>query len=114
MPVTTAGIVGPPSSASLAPNTPANTRLGQAGDTIVQELHGRFYEQLYRGNVYHVGHAGLVALASTTITLTSTSTPILGIYNPSTSLFNAVLLQCALTAVVNTVTTPVGAGAFVW
>jgi hypothetical protein len=38
----------------------------------------------------------------------------LGVWNPSTSTVNMVLLQAALQAFINTFTTPVGAGVFVW
>lgn len=88
-------------------------RGGRTGETIISQIHGRFYEQVSRGNVYSIG-CGPTALSANTITLTATSTPILGIFNPSTSVFNVVVLQAALVAYANTLTTPVGPGAFVW
>jgi hypothetical protein len=111
MPQTIGGQVGP---ALAADNTYPPIRLDRSGAPVVTELHGRFYEQAFRGNIYFVGGAGLVALSANTITLTATSTPILGIYNPPTSTFNAVVLQASLSTVINTVTTPVGSGAYVW
>lgn len=87
-------------------------RAGKLGDTIVSELHGRFYEQVYRGNVYSAG-GGLTALSANTITLTATTTPILGVWNPGNSPVNLVMLQAALEAYINTFTTPVGAGLWV-
>lgn len=91
-----------------------SVRLGKNADTIVSELHGRFYEQVYRGNSYFTGTTGIVALSANTIALGATSTPILGIYNPPTSPVNVVLLQAQLQLLINTVTTPVGAGTFAW
>lgn len=87
-------------------------RGGKSGEAIVQELHGRFYEQNYRNAIYSVG-GGLTALSANTITLTATTTPILGVWNPSTSPVNLVILQASLQAIINTFTTPVGAGLFV-
>src|SRR5437899_2830425 len=75
-------------------------RLGRLGDALVSELHGRFYEQVFRGNVYSIG-MGFTALSANTITLTATSTPILGVWNPPTSGVNLVILQAALAAAAN-------------
>ena len=88
-------------------------RAGRQGDIIVSELHGRFYEQTYRGNLFSNGHTGLVALTANTITLTATTTPILGLYNPPGSGVNAVINQAVLSAGINN-TAAVGPGAFVW
>src|SRR5258708_1295950 len=88
-------------------------RQGRLGDAIVSELHGRFYEQVFRGNVYSIGCSG-TALSATTITLTATSTPILGVWNPATSPVNLVLLQGGLEMFANTLTAPLYPGAFVW
>lgn len=110
LPVT--GQVGPALLADGVTTQPL--RQGRGGDVIVSELHGRFYEQVARGNVYSIGQGAVTALSANTITLTATSTPILGVWNPTTSTVNLVILQCALTCYINTFTTPVGAGAFVW
>lgn len=90
-----------------------NLRSGRQGDLVVSELHGRFYEQVYNGNVYSAG-SGVTALSGNTITLTNSTTPIVGVWNPSTSTVNLVILQASIQAFINTLTTPVGAGAFVW
>ena len=107
------GIVGQPSTSSIQAGTTPTVRSGQLGDMIVSELHGRFYEQVYRNNVYSAG-SSVTALSANTITLTATTTPIVGVYNPSTSTVNCVILQASLQAFINTLTTPVGAGGFVW
>lgn len=88
-------------------------RAGKQGDAIVSELHGRFYEQAYRGNLFSAG-SSVTALSANTITLTATTTPIVGVYNPSGSGVNLVILQSAMQSFINTLTAPVGAGAFVW
>src|SRR6266404_2573281 len=89
-------------------------RQGRGGDVIVSELHGRFYEQTYRGYVYGNGTTTLTALSANTITLTATTTPILGVWNPLSSTANLVISQAELTLFANTFTTPVGPGTFVW
>ena len=89
-------------------------RQGRQGDVQVSELHGRFYEQNYRNNIYFTGHSAVAALSANTITLTATTTPILGIYNPSSSTVNAVVLQAMLNVVSNNLTSGAGPGAFVW
>ena len=105
-------IVGQPSAG--APNAVMNGRAGQQGDLIVSELHGRFYEQTYRGNAYFIGNTALSALSANTISLTATTTPILGVWNPSASTVNLVMQQAMLTCVANNLTSGAGPGAFVW
>lgn len=88
-------------------------RQGRQGDVVVSELHGRFYEQNYRSNVYFTGGT-LTALSANTITLTATTTPILGLYNPSSSTVNCVVLQAMLNCVASNLTSGAAPGAFVW
>ena len=97
---------------SSAPNTQAPLRQGQLLDLIVSELHGKYYEATYRGNVYSVGMSQ-TALSANTITLTATTTPIIGIWNPSTSPVNLVPLKakCVITVAGNSAVAP---GGFVW
>ena len=83
------------------------------GSTYVSEFHSRFYLQNYRGNVYSNG-VGVTALTANTITLTNTTTPILGVWNPPSSGVNVVLLQANTMTVFNTWTTPTGCGALLW
>lgn len=73
-------------------------RAGQQGDLIVSELHGRYYEQVYRGNMYSVCTQGTGI--TTTAALATTFTG-LAIGNPSTSGVNLVLnkFTCAQFAV---------------
>lgn len=96
--------------------TVIGARAGRAGETIVQDLHGRYYEQNYRGNVYSDGIPTVVAITASTYnigTLGATCTPIAGLWNPATSPVNAVLLQ----ATMNTIKTALqntGCGPFFW
>jgi hypothetical protein len=89
-----------------------NIRQGKLGDAIVSELHGRFYEQVYRSSVYSIG-SSTTALSANTITLTATTTPIVGVWNPGTSTVNLVILQAALQIVVQAASST-AQGAFVW
>ena len=108
----TQNTVGQPSTTSLAANTIVATRAGQLGDLIVSELHGKYYEQTYRGNLYSFGMTS-TALSANTITLTATTTPIIGVWNPTGSGKNLVILKakCQLTVAGNSAVAP---GAFVW
>ena len=115
--------VGPiATTASIAPGTVVATRSGNLGDTIVSELHGRFYEQAYRGNLFS-GGLTLTSISNATFTsatglsgtlgTAATGTPIAGIWNPSVSTVNAIILQATL-AITETALTATGAGGFVW
>ena len=83
----------------------------------MQELHGRFYEQAYRGALFSIGTgASAVSINNATFTaatLGATCTPILGVWNPGTAKVNLVILQASLSAVL-TALTATGPGGFVW
>lgn len=83
-------LVGPASSTTVGQGTTLPVRSGgQGGDVIVSELHGAYYEQCYRGNVFN---ASLQAVGTTTVGLATTYTGLV-ISNPITSTVNMVLLQ---------------------
>jgi hypothetical protein len=105
------GIVGAPANSLSAGSTPS-ARMGQLGDLIVSELHGRYYEQNKQGNLYSVGMTS-TALSANTVTLTATTTPIIGVWNPTGSGKNLVILKskCLITAAGNSAVAP---GGFVW
>lgn len=111
MPIPVSGQVGPQAVADGVTSQPF--RQGKAGDIILSELHGRFYEQVYRGNVFGNGVTALTALTANTITLTAATTPILGVWNPPTSIVNLILLQATLASGINAAAAT-GPGAFVW
>ena len=90
-------------------------RQGKQGDLIASELHARFYETTYRGNVFSGGLplTAINAATFTSATLGATCTPIIGLWNPPNSGVNASILgaklSVALTALQNT-----GCAPFVW
>jgi hypothetical protein len=107
------GTVGP-SYANDGSVPAAGVRIGRTGETMVSEIHGRFYEQVYRGNVFSIGTT-LSALSANTITLVAATTPILGVWNPPASTVNLVMLQAALGVVTNAgAAATTGHGALVW
>lgn len=103
------GQVGPQ---ILADGSVQTVRLGRLAETIVSELHGRFFEQVFRGNVFSIG-SGLTALSANSVLLTASATPIVGVYNPASSGVNLAILQASLGAQLNNVTS-VAPGAYVW
>lgn len=105
------GSVGAPQSSMQAGTTP-NLRQGQLGDLIVTELHGKFYESTYRGNLFSTGMTS-TALSANTITTSATTTPIIGVWNPLSSTINLVLVKakCLITVAGNSAVAP---GAFMW
>jgi len=117
------GSVGPGSASSLAPGTNPNIRQGQLGDMIVSELHGRYYEQAYRGNFFRTGTTTVVAGASAhgtatggsgTLATAAGAQPMLGVWNPLSSTVNLVITQATFAAFYNTATTPAPFGTLVW
>ena len=67
-------------------------RGGKQGETSVSELHGRYYEQSYRRNVFI---AASQAVATTTVGLATAYTGLV-ISNPVTSQVNAALLMATM------------------
>lgn len=104
-----------PGQQNLSDGVAANARGGRQGDVIVSELHGRYYEQNYRGNTYSGGMTAtsINAATFTTATLGATATPIVGVWNQATSPVNLVIQQVNL-QVFLTALTSTGPGAFMW
>ncbi len=96
---------------NLGDSAVTTMRGGKQGDGIVSELHGRYYEQTYRGNMYSVCNQAAV---TTTGTLATTFTG-LAVANPAASGVNLVInkFTCAQFAVgaAAVVGVSVGAGA---
>lgn len=82
------------------------------GSQRVGDAHGRFMDAALRGSLYSIG-SGATALSANTLTLTATTTPIVGVWNPPGSGVNLVILQIAAQVYINTLTTPVGSGPLV-
>lgn len=70
------------------------SRAGKQGDQLVSELHARYYEQTYRGNVFSLCTQGTAV--TTTAALATTWTG-LGFANPVGSGVNAVLTKFGAT-----------------
>ena len=108
---TSQGRVGPPIASVITDQTVDN-RMGNMRELVVQEAHGKFYEGTYRGNRYSIGNT-VAALSANSITLTATTTPIIGVWNPNTSTVNLVIDKATLQIAVagNSAVAP---GGFVW
>lgn len=112
MPLIISGAVGDQAFADGS-SPAAGLRQGKSGDLIVSELHGRMYEANLRGRLFHLVGSSNVALTSLNAIatgLTATATPIVGLWNPPTSLVNLVPYKAiaTLTTVANTAVAPGG------
>jgi hypothetical protein len=106
------GRVGPD---TLTDGAQAKLRQGKNAEAIVQELHGRWYETNYRGNVYSAG-MGFTSISNATYTvatLGNTCTPVVGVWNPTGTGVNLVILYATLGVGV-TALQATGCGPFVW
>lgn len=92
------GQVGPSSTQSITPGATPAMRQGQLGDVIVSELHGRYYEQAYRGNLFTLSVS--TAAAITAYIGAAGGTPALAVYNPPNSGKNLVPIQAGYNNVV--------------
>lgn len=78
--------VGPiATTTSIAAGTAATGRLGNMGEDIVSELHGRYYETTYRRNKFYGSNGATPSV--TTVALATTYTG-LCLYNPAGSTVN--------------------------
>jgi hypothetical protein len=104
--------VGPQAGADGAV---VSSRAGKLGDQIVSELHGRFYEQNYRGALFSGGMTttSISNATFTTATTGATATPIVGVWNPSGSTVNLVILQATMVITLSAGTST-GGGTFQW
>lgn len=103
---------GPVVSADAA-NNPA--RADKTGALVMQDAHGRFTEAALRGNLFSAGMT-ITSISNATFstgTLTASATPIIGLWNPTNSGKNCVILQ-ARVQIINTALQVTGAGALVW
>ncbi len=79
----TQGVVVDPSSAGTPDGTTANANLGRANELIIAELHGKYLEQAYRGNVYYASTATAGVILP--VFVATTMTPTYSIWNPAGS-----------------------------
>ena len=89
-------IVGQP--AASGNNAIVSSRAGQLGDTIVSELHARYYETNYRGNKFMLSVS--TAAAITAYTGAAGGTPMIGVFNPTSSGKNLVVSKVSIGNVV--------------
>ena len=89
-------IVGQP--AAGANNAILSGRSGQLGETIMQELHGRYYETTYRNNSFLLSVS--TAAAVTAYSGGAGGTPMLALFNPTGSGRNAVINKVSIGSVV--------------
>lgn len=75
------GIVVDPSSAGTVDGSTATVNLGRANELLVASLHGKYFEQAYRGNVFYAS----TATAGVVIPISSTLSPTYSIWNPAGS-----------------------------
>lgn len=85
--------VGPQTNPDSA--TPVTARGGRMGDQIVSELHGKYYEQNSRGNVYK----GLSASAGIALIVPATTGGHPTLWNPTGSGVNASIIRLSLSYV---------------
>jgi hypothetical protein len=91
-------------TASLSPSAQVIARGGNLGETIVSELHGRYYEQCYRRNLFSA-YAAAQTLAAAGTAMTG-----LALWNGSTTV-NLVLTKISLAVIVTSATmTGIGLG----
>jgi hypothetical protein len=64
-------------------------RAAKDGTTVVTDAHGRYYEQVYRGNAFFLN---LAAGAATAFTGGAGGTPLLAVYNPPGSGKNLIIV----------------------
>ena len=102
----TQGVVLDPSAGSAADGATVTANFGRSNDLIVSELHGKYFQQAYRGNVYYAS----TATAGVVIPIASTLTPTYSIWNPAGS---GKLLVPIVTLLGWTATTA-ALGSFVW
>ncbi len=100
------GVVFDPSAAGSSDGSTVTANFGRANEMIVSELHGKYFEQCYRGNVYY----GSTTTAGVVIPIASSLTPTYSIWNPAGS---GKLLVPVVTLIGWTATTTAD-GSFIW
>lgn len=91
-----------PGQQNLSDSVFGNARGGKQGEQMVSELHGRYYEQTFRQNMYGIQNTAVTTTAGGAATFTG-----LVVGNPASSGFNMVInkvsitQQAALTAATN-------------
>ncbi len=100
------GVVFDPSAGASADGATVQANFGRANDLIVSELHGKYFQECYRGNVYYAS----TATAGVVIPIASTLTPTYSIWNPAGS--GKLLVPIA--TLIGWVATTAALGSFCW
>lgn len=100
------GTVIDPSSANTPDGQSAPFNMGRANELLVAELHGKYFEQCYRGNIYYAS----TATAGVVIPIASTLTPTYSLWNPAGS----GKLLVPIVTLIAWRTTAAAQGALVW
>src|SRR5262245_32423210 len=103
-----------PGTGSTGATTPV--RADGTGATVVTDGHGRFTEAALRGTLFSAGMTttSISNATFTTGTLSASCTPIIGLWNPTSSGKNLIVLQVRVQLIANAVTTFTGPGGLVW
>lgn len=100
------GVVFDPSSAGAADGSTVSANFGRANELIVSELHGKYFQQCYRGNVFYAS----TATTGVVIPIASTLTPTYSIWNPAGS----GKLCVPIVTLIGWTATTAALGSFVW
>jgi len=107
------GVVFDPSNAASTDGSTVTFNSGRANEMLMAELHGKYYTQNYRGNVF----IGSTTTTGVVIPIATTKTPVYTIWNPAgsgknivpiVSLFSWNATTSVLGAVIWTATTGAG------
>lgn len=100
------GQVFDPSGAATPDGAQPVVNIGRANEAIVTELHGKYFTQCYRGNVFY----GSTTTAGVVIPIASSLTPTYSLWNPAGSgkLLVPIVTLIGWTATVTAV------GSFIW
>src|SRR3972149_6865156 len=79
-------------SQALTDGQTGEGRIGRTGEQIVSGLHGKFYEQAKRGNVY----SGVTAVSGVAPGTAIGTTAAFALYNPLNSGFDLVVLKASM------------------
>lgn len=100
------GVVVDPSTGGTADGTTTSLNFGRSNDVLCSELHGKYYQQTYRGNMFY----GSTVTAGVVIPIASTLTPTYSVWNPAGSGKNMV----PVVALIGWTATTAALGELVW
>lgn len=102
----TSGVVVDISTGGTADGATPQINFGRSNDVLMSEVHGKFYQQTYRGNMFY----GSTATGGVVIPIASSLTPTYSIWNPAGSGKNLV----PVVALIGWTATTAALGNLVW